>query len=148
MPLAGVQYDQRVPPRIEHDGAPPDLDVEWPRDQLPARLNYALDRCVRRCDPQVHLQLRSLCLDHDLRVRLGHPQAGRGLRAPDQLVPELVAVECETGVEVRNGDLEAVDVSEESYVRVRFGGKVSCNYLRGSARFHHRSVDPDVVIKI
>src|SRR5438876_10898917 len=110
--VARVQQYDRVSPRIKHDCAAPDLDVERPRDQLPARLNYALDRCIRRGDLQVHLQLRALRLDDDLGVGLRHPQTGCGLRAPDQLVPELVAVECETGVEVRNRNLEAVDISE------------------------------------
>src|SRR5439155_12712773 len=112
LPLAPVQQHERVSPRIEHDGAPPDLDVERPRDELPARLNHALDRGVCRSDLQVRLELRALRLDDNLGVGLRHPQTGCGLRAPDQLVPELVAVERETGVEVRNGNLEAVDVSE------------------------------------
>src|SRR5207244_13417734 len=64
------------------------------------------------------------------------------------LVPELVAVERETVVEVPNGDLEAVDVSEQSYVRVLFGGNDFGNDLGGSTRFLLGSVDPDVVIKV
>ncbi len=110
--LAEVKQDQSVAPRILDDGTPADRDVERRAHNAPTSPTHSCRCFISGCHGEIGFQLWSLGLDHQLRIRLWHAQASRGVRPPDQTVAKLIAVERQTSFEIGHGYLQTVDLLE------------------------------------
>ena len=59
----------------------------------------------QRTPPAGRSPLFSLCLEDKLRIGIGHAETGRRTRSPDQLMPQLIAVEGQSDFQIRHRDL-------------------------------------------
>jgi hypothetical protein len=93
---------------------PSDRDVSG-LDQNRAASHGELGCClVDGVHQEVDLWLGPLGLQHEFAVAVGKPQPDGGLAAPDQLVAKPVPVEGKAAVELRDWDLDAVNLAKQA----------------------------------
>ena len=108
-PFGGIYQHHAVAPLVLYDSAAPDLDVEWRDDDLAAGHLDARRRSICRVDLEVGLWTLALHLQNDLGVCTRHAETDRLVRAPEELVAEVVTVELKTSIEVWHVKPDAID---------------------------------------
>jgi len=115
--LGEVDQDEHVAERVGDDDHDADGDVERTGHDPAAGVGDGLGGPRRGRHEPVRLVALSEG-QHDLRVRLRHPQAGLSavVVAPHQVVPEGVPVEPQALIEVGHRHRDGVDLAEERVV--------------------------------